>query len=319
MNMNKSAKLLLISFCLIVLAACVSKTSGKMKQGSKPYVLTTTGMLADAVENILGDKAEVEALMGPGIDPHLFKAKPSDLEKMNKADLIVFSGLHLEGKLYTVLEQPVFEKKAINFSEGIEKSRLLKVSGEEESNYLYDPHIWFDMAIWSEGIALLSMKLQSLYPDWKDDIAKKTEQYINVIGAVDTEIKQLISRIPEEQRVLITSHDAFSYFGQRYGIQVEALQGISTATDFGIQDRKRLVDLIVDRKVNSIFVESSVNPQKIKSVMEDCNEKGFDVVIGGTLYSDAMGDKGSDGETYIDMVRSNAQKIVKGLCANEAC
>lgn len=279
----------------------------------KPTILTTTGMIKDAVVNLLGDNVEVTALMGSGVDPHLYQASPGDLASMNKADVVVYNGLFLEGKLDNILKKLAVSKNVINFSDGINKADLLAVTNAQYEGEIYDPHIWFDIDVWKQGITALGNDLSTYYPQFKDTIAQRQSEYLKQLDALKIDLIEQISIVPEEKRLMVTSHDAFHYFGRMLNIRVEALQGISTATDFGLQDRKQLVDLIIKEAVNAIFIESSVGDKPIKAIIADCQKSGKMVSLGGTLYSDAMGADGTAEGTYIGMLQHNVSVVTKGL------
>lgn len=277
---------------------------------SKLYIVTTTGMLGDAVSVIAGDNAKVESLMGPGVDPHLYKATQSDLGKLSSADMIVYNGLFLEGKMEDILEKLGQAKKTVAVGDRLDPARVIKTSAGSLS---FDPHIWFDVALWMEAVKIISQALQELDTVHAEEYQQNAEVYLQELHQLDEWVKNEIAAIPEEQRMLITSHDAFGYFGKAYCIEVHGLQGISTASDFGLQDITRLVNLIVERKVKAVFIETSVAPRSLQAVVEGCTNLGYEVNIGGTLYSDAMGEPGTPEGTYIGMVKANVNTIVRAL------
>lgn len=295
---------------LLLLVSCNSNKT--VKENQKPVIVATTSMLTDALINLVGDSAEIIGLMGPGVDPHLYQASPGDLKKMQSADVIVYNGLFLEGKLGSILENLSKKKEVINFSDGVPKELFIEVSEPEYENEIYDPHIWFSIDIWKKGTNVLANKLATLYPELKPYIAKNAQKFDLQLGALKMGIQAEINQIPEEKRILITSHDAFQYFGRMLGIQVEALQGLSTATEFGLQDRKRVVDLIIDKDINAIFIESSVSEKPIEAIIEDCKNRGKEVKNGGSLFSDAMGEQGTVAGTYLGMIHHNVSTIVNG-------
>lgn len=297
---------------LFGLLSCQQNTK-TTDENVKPNILTTTGMLKDAVVNLIGDQVEVTALMGPGVDPHLYQASPGDLAKMNKADVIIYNGLFLEGKLDGILKKLTTSKNVINFSDGINREDLLGVVNAKYEGEIYDPHIWFGIDIWKQGTVELGAKLSSTYPQFADEIAENQTSYLQQLDILKQELLEQISNIPIDKRLMVTSHDAFHYFGRMLAIRVEALQGISTATDFGLQDRKQLVDLIIEEDISAIFIESSVGDKPIKAIISDCQERGKMVTLGGTLFSDAMGEEGTAEGTYIGMLKHNVATVVKGL------
>jgi manganese/zinc/iron transport system substrate-binding protein len=288
--------------------ACTStnETNGKLKI----VAVGTTGMIADAIGNIVGEKGEVQVLMGSGVDPHLYKVTQGDLQKLQNADLVFYNGLHLEGKMSEVLEKLSKKKNVIAVSDGINKNRIRML---DDKGTVKDPHIWFNVALWKEAVLFASKELQKADSVNHEFYKSNTLNFVNQLDSLDEWIKAEINTIPVQNRLLITAHDAFGYFGEAYGIEVKGLQGISTVSDYGLNDVTALVNLISGRKIKAIFIETSVSDKSIKAVVEGCQAKGHQVIIGGTLYSDAMGQAGTPEGTYIGMVKSNVTKIVKAL------
>ena len=273
-------------------------------------IVTTTGILKDAVINIVGDAADVEAIMGSGVDPHLYKATQGDLNKLTEADVIIYNGLHLEGKMGEVLEKLSRYKTVLAATAGIPEQNLLRSADYADS---HDPHIWFDVSRWMEVVIHVSSELQKKDPQHATVYQENTAAYLKELSALHNETKAAIASIPEQQRILITAHDAFGYFGNAYGIEVRGLQGISTLSEFGLQDVSSLVKYIVANKIKAVFVESSVSPKAIEAVVKGSSKRGHTVKIGGTLYSDAMGEEGTPEGTYTGMVRYNTNTIVASL------
>lgn len=292
---------------LLLMMSCESP---QKENSGKLTILATTGMIGDAVRNIVRDSAEVEILMGPGTDPHLYKMSQGDLNKLTNADIILYNGLYLEGKMGEVLQSMERQKPVTAITNGIAQEKLRNVSGFAGG---YDPHVWFSIDLWKEGVAYISQKIIEADPDREAFYRHNTQTYIDSLEQLEQWVRAELSRIPESQRVLITAHDAFGYFGDAYGIRVEGLQGISTVSEPGLKDITRITDLIVERKIKSIFVESSVSEKTVWSVVEGAAAKGQKVTIGGTLYSDALGDEASGANTYIGMVRENVRTIVQAL------
>ena len=300
-------------FCVFNLLAVLLLTAcdaPKKERNEKLIILATTGMIGDAIKNIVRDSAGVEVLMGPGIDPHLYKVSHGDLAKLTKADIIVYNGLYLEGKMGEVLQNMERQKPVIALVNGIAQEKLRNVSGFSGG---YDPHVWFSIELWKDGVAYVSQKIIEADPVRAPFYQANTQVYIDSLNQLEEWVRTEINRIPESQRVLITAHDAFGYFGDTYGITVEGLQGISTVSEPGLKDITRITDLIVERKIKAVFVESSVSEKTVRSVVEGAAEKGQKVTIGGVLYSDALGDETSGVGTYIDMVRENVRTIVLAL------
>ena len=308
MKKNRGSIAILLMFVLSMYACTntTDKNDGKLKV----IVVGTTGMIADAIENIAGEKAEVQALMGAGVDPHLYKVTQGDLKKLQDADLIFYNGLHLEGKMSEVLGKLSAKKKVIAVSDGINKNKIRML---DEKGTVFDPHVWFDVSIWKEAVLYASKELQKADSTNIEVYKTNTMNFVNQLDSLDSWVKAEITTIPVQGRLLITAHDAFGYFGEAYGIEVKGLQGISTVSDYGLSDVTVLVDLITSRKIKAIFIETSVSDKSIKAVVEGCQAKGHKVVIGGTLYSDAMGQPGTPEGTYIGMVKANVNTIVKAL------
>ncbi len=295
-------------FCVIVIFLLFSCNEKSQNLPTKLMRITvTTGMIADAVRQVVQDKAEVRALMGAGIDPHLYKATPKDLAYLREARVIFYNGLHLEGKLADVLEKVAQTKPAFAVSAGLPTQKIMH-EGEAK-----DPHIWFDVALWQNVVAFIAQKMGEIDAPNADFYAKNAAAYIQKLGELHTKIKHDLASIPKSQRVLVTAHDAFGYFGNAYDIEVRGLQGISTLSESGLKDVADLTDFLAKRKIPAIFVESSVPRQLIEAVVKGSKQKGHPVRIGGTLYSDAMGGEGTPEGTYIGMVTANVKTILEAL------
>lgn len=302
------ASLILISTVYVCLY-CQTKPSTK-KVSDKIEITVTTGMIADVVRNIAQDRAHVQALMGAGTDPHLYKATPQDLAYLRKARVIFYNGLHLEGKLSEILEKVGKTKPAFAVADGLSPQKVMRESGSA------DPHIWFDVSLWQEVAQFVGNKLAEI--DTKNALFYKqnAEKYIGQLAQLHQEIKVQLAEIPQNQRVLVTAHDAFGYFGKAYNIEVRGLQGISTMSEYGLKDIADLTDFLAKRRIPAIFVESSVAPKSLEAVAQGCRQKGHQVVIGGTLFSDAMGAENTIEGTYIGMVRANVKTICQALKQN---
>ncbi len=308
---------ILLMMFVILLAGCNGgeESTSIEKKDKKWNIVTTTGMIKDAVKQIVGDKANVEGLMGPGVDPHLYKATQGDLQKLMNADIIFYNGLHLEGKMQDVFEKMAKQKKVIAIGDVIEKKQLIVTfdGGTNESSKTYDPHIWFSVPLWIEAVKHIGETMQQIDPTNAKDYENNTKIYLVQLAMLQKEVKEDLQTIPVNQRLLITSHDAFGYFGKTYRMEVKGLQGISTVTEFGLKDVTQMVDLIVSRKIKAIFVESSVASKPLEAVVEGCKKRGHEVAIGGTLFSDAMGAEGTEEGSYIGMVKYNVKTIVEAL------
>mgnify|MGYP006286529835 CR=1 FL=1 len=295
---------------ILILLSLISCQPGGREDTEKLKVVCTTGMIGDALRHLMGEKAEVKVLMGPGVDPHLYKATQGDIRALTDADLIVYNGLHLEGKMTGILEKMAREKEVVALAELLPRDQLINTTDYADA---HDPHIWFDVTLWSKAIGLLSNRLATAYPEMKNSINLNTTSYRDSLRVLHLEVVERINQIPPTQRVLITAHDAFKYFGDRYGIEVRGLQGISTTSEYGIRDVSNLVSYVTDNNIPAIFVESSVPKRAIEAVIEGARERGHDLRLGGELYSDAMGAAGTAEGTYMGMVRHNVAVIVSAL------
>ncbi|MFT2007877.1 metal ABC transporter solute-binding protein, Zn/Mn family [Pontibacter sp. 13R65] len=303
--------LCMLLFCASWLPGCKQvDTRGQIPAGERLRVVTTTGILKDAVQHIVGDHADVEAIMGSGVDPHLYKATQGDLESVTEAHVIIYNGLHLEGKMGEVLERLSRFKSVVAAADGLQPADMRSSSDFPGS---YDPHIWFDVALWQKVVQYLSEQLQQKDPAHAAQYQQNTAAYLQQLANLHQFARATISSIPEQQRILITAHDAFGYFGDAYGIQVRGLQGISTVSEFGLQDVSSLVNFIAANKIKAVFVESSVSPKAIEAVMAGVRQKGHEVKIGGTLFSDALGADDTPEGTYEGMVRYNVTTITSAL------
>lgn len=299
-------KATLIKLLPLVAAGLVLLTSSFTVK-AQLNVVATTGMIADLVKNIGGEHVKVTALMGTGVDPHLYKATQGDLRRIMRADVILYNGLHLEGKMQDVLEKLARKKAVFAVAEIIPENQRL------QHGQYPDPHVWFDLALWRLVGERVTEILVQQDPKNKQSYLEQSANYLAKINRLNDWTKKQIAQIPESQRVLITAHDAFGYFGKAYGIKVMGLQGISTAAEFGLQDIKRLKDVIVQNQVKAVFVETSVSPRFIESLVAGVKAEGHDISVGGELYSDAMGPIGTTTDNYLGMVKSNVNTIVNAL------
>ena len=304
---------LYILCCLIVLLVGIGCDSKEQPGGSvtgKYRVVTTIGMITDIVENVGGDRVEVIGLMGPGVDPHLYKASAGDVQKLNSARLIFYNGLHLESKMADILAKMSGNTKTVAVTDAVDRSLLLT---PPEFEGQYDPHLWFDVKLWMNAVGRVRDALSEFDPENTSAYQSNAQRYFVELAGLHAYVEAQANRVPTEQRVLVTAHDAFNYFGKAYGFEVRGLQGISTATEAGIADVQALATFIAERRIPAIFVESSVSPRSLEAVKAAVKSKGFNVEIGGELFSDAMGNEGTPEGTYIGMVRHNIDTIVKAL------
>lgn len=299
----KNILYLLISLAII---SCKneSEESGKLK------VVTTTSMLTDLVKNIGGDLIEVNGLMGAGVDPHLYKASEGDVNKLFQADIIFYNGLHLEGKLVDVFEKMAKTKLTVSLGGSLDKNELI---GSEYFVSNYDPHVWFNIQFFKQFGDRVAETLAANDPVNAKKYQENTALYQDKLDALEIEVKAIIATLPKEKRILVTAHDAFNYFGKAYGFNVVGLQGLSTVTEAGVQDVRRLSQFIIDNKVKAVFIESSVPRRTIEALQEAVLSKNHDVGIGGSLYSDALGNAGTIEGTYVGMFRANVKTIVEAL------
>ena len=276
----------------------------------RPSVVCTTGMIADAVEAIAGDVVTVTHLMGPGVDPHLYRATEGDIRRLTKADIIFFNGIHLEAKMSDVLKKLGQKQVSVPVAEVLPKEMLLDFAQYEGQ---YDPHVWFDVDRWGKVVTKIQTVLADRYPEHREAIMARGDDYRAQLTALHQAILKDVSHLNPEQRVLVTAHDAFSYFGQAYGFTVRGLQGIGTESKAGTKDIQNLANYIVDKQIRAVFVESSVPVRTIKAVQQAAKAKGWDVKIGGELFSDAMGMPGTPEGTYQGMVKHNVVTILSAL------
>jgi len=281
------------------------------KDNGKLNIVTTTTMITDLVKNIGGDYINVQGLMGSGVDPHLYKASEGDVSKLVNADIIFYNGLHLEGKLVEVFEKMEKSNKTpIALAEEIDKSTLI---GSDYFASNYDPHVWFNIEYFKLFANKVTKVLSEKDPENAANYIENEKIFLSKLDALQEQIKATIETLPQEKRILVTAHDAFNYFGKNYGFEVVGLQGLSTATEAGVQDVQKLAAFIIEKNVKAIFVESSVPKRTIEALQAAVKSKGHEVTIGGTLYSDALGNAGSEEGTYIGMFKYNVNTIVNAL------
>lgn len=286
-------------------------TNGVFAQDIPPLnVVATTGMIGDAVENIGGERVSASTLMGPGVDPHLYRASEGDVRRIAQADLVFFNGLHLEARMADVLARMEGRVTTVAVGEAVSPELLLD---DEDYPGQPDPHIWFDVELWMKAVEKVRDTLIEHDSDHAGYYRENTGTYLAQLSELHQYVIDQAERVPENQRVLITAHDAFGYFGQAYGFEVRGLQGISTEAEAGIRDVRELADFIVEKHIPAVFIESSVPVRNIEAVREAVRAQGFEASIGGELFSDALGDAGTFEGTYIGMVTHNIDTIVGAL------
>ncbi|MDM5286932.1 zinc ABC transporter substrate-binding protein [Peribacillus castrilensis] len=293
---------------LLVLTGCGNDTAESDNGNGKLDIVTTTGMIGDLVENIGGKHVEVTSLMGPGVDPHLYKATQGDVKTLDSADMIFYNGLHLEGKMTDIFEMMSKDKPTIAVTEDFKENQLRKV-GEKE----HDPHVWFDVKLWIVAAEAVKKELIAKDPDHEAEYRENYEEYVLQLEELDKYVHEEINKVPEDQRVLVTAHDAFGYYGESYGLDVRGLQGINTLSEYGSKDVTDMRNYLVENEIKAIFIESSVPRKAIEAVIQGAGKQGHKVEIGGELFSDAMGERGTEEGTYIGMVRHNTDTIVRAL------
>ena len=275
----------------------------------KLSIVCTTGIIADAVKRVGGEAVDVEALMGPGVDPHLYHARESDVQRLAEADIIFYNGLHLEGKMGQLLEWMGERVPTYAVSSVINPSEL-RSSGFIKA---YDPHIWFDIQLWMKVVEGIRDVLIKRDPGHAQLYRTNAENFLQELAALDAYTHKRIAEIPEKSRILITAHDAFSYFGRAYGLKIISLQGISTDSEVGVHDVMRVVEYIVNNDVPAIFAEASLPRRTIDAVVQAVEVRGKTVALGPELYSDTLGEPGTLQESYLGMVRSVVDRIVDAL------
>ena len=274
-------------------------------------IVTTVGMIQDITVQVATDRAQVTGLMGAGVDPHLYKPTRSDVSRIMSADVVFYNGLLLEGKMVDSLIRAAESGKRVHaVTELIDEDFLLEPA-EFEGHY--DPHVWMDPTAWAKAVRVVEQNLSEFDPDGASQYQANAQALTEQLEALDAYAERVLSSVPEQQRVLVTAHDAFNYFGRGYGYEVVGIQGLSTESEAGVQDIERLVNLLVERKVGAVFVESTVSERNINALIAGARAKGHEVVIGGELFSDAMGDADTYEGTYIGMIDHNVTTIARAL------
>lgn len=313
-SFNKPFARFLTALLLVALgagpSACDRASSGDDRSTRPLRVVATTGMIGDIARGIGGDHATVADLMGEGVDPHLYKASPGDMQRLAAADLVLSNGLHLEGRLDDTLVNLGKRTRTVAVTESIDTARL-RHPAEFEGHP--DPHVWFDPMLWSVAAERIRDALVEVDPAHADVYRRRAAGVLEQLAELDRWARNELGSIPRERRVLVTAHDAFGYFGRAYDIEVLAIQGISTDSEASLRDINALVDTLVTRQVPAVFVESSVPRKTIEALIEGCEARGHHVRVGGELYSDAMGPSGTADGTYVGMVRHNVRTIVEAL------
>ncbi len=307
--MKKLSILFLVLILSLALVACNGESAVK-DENQKPIVTVTTTFLEDMVYQLAADAVEIKLIIPAGEDPHLYLAKPEDLSKIKDADLLLYHGLHFEGKMLDALE-PTGKEVTKNF----DHNKLGEM--DQDGEVIIDPHFWFNIELYKQATENAAEELKALLPDQAEKIEQRKDDYLVELDALDAENRAAIEKIPAGQRFLITPHDAFNYFARSYDIVVVAPQGISTDSEVSNQDITKTVDFIVENKVKAIFSESTTDPARMDKLKESCQAKGWDVTVvkgeGNELFSDSLAQRGHEGDSYIDMYRHNVKIITENL------
>ena len=294
----------LVVLCAITVAAWPLAAQEKLS------VVATTGMIADAAREVGGDLVDVTALMGPGIDPHAYRQTRTDILSMARADLILWNGLNLEAQMEQFLTDAVSNRSVVAVAEAVDAASL---KAHDDYSDKFDPHVWMDPTLWAKVVGRIETALSDVHPEQADVFAANAAAYLAEIGEVATYASEALVTVPEQSRVLLSAHDAFGYFGAAYDFDVMGVQGISTESEAGLFRISELVDFLVERQIKAVFVETSVSDRAMRAVIEGAAAQGHEVVIGGELFSDAMGPADSYEGTYVGMINHNATVITRAL------
>lgn len=278
--------------------------------GERLTVVASTGMIADAAQEVGGDLVEVQALMGPGVDPHAYRQTRTDITALAKADVVLWNGLYLEAQMEEFLLELGQDKPVIAVAEAVPENLLI---GHEDYEGRFDPHLWMNPNLWSRVVVNIRDAMIEAHPDGAETFNANADAYLIKVNELARYTTEVLSTVPVESRVLLSAHDAFNYFGNAYGFEVTGIQGISTESEAGLQRIAELVDLLVERDIRAVFVETSVSDRNIRALIEGAAAEGHEVIIGGELFSDAMGEPGTYQGTYIGMIDHNATTIATAL------
>lgn len=304
-----SPRVKIILVISLVLSACsdtaIKKTDAET---DKLLICCTTSIVKDAVGRIAGEHAQIVSLMGAGVDPHSYKASQGDLGKLRKADLVFYNGLHLEGKMHDILLKLAKSKEVFALSDSLNQDSIIYYNSDSP-----DPHYWFDPELWSQVQGLIAQVLIKNDPSNKEAYLENLQRYRKELKLIDQWALDEISSIDSSKKYLITSHDAFQYFSKAYSLPVKALQGVSTSAEFGLRDVADLVDFVCDNNIPALFTETSIPTKFIESVSDGCRRKGHKVIIGESLFSDALGEEGTYLCTYLGVFHHNVNQITQAL------
>ncbi|KUJ73647.1 manganese transporter [Ruegeria marisrubri] len=298
------------SFLMVLALVAAAPMAALAQQPLK--VVATTGMIADAARQVGGDLVEVKGLMGPGVDPHSYRQTRSDIVAMTRADLVLWHGLYLEAQMEEFFHDLARKRAVVAVAEAIDKSKL---RAHDDYADKYDPHVWMTPELWRDVVVEVQRALTELRPEAAETFAANTARHLAELDRLAAYAKEALTKVPENNRVLVTAHDAFGYFGRSYGFEVMGIQGISTQSEAGLNRIGELVDILVERKISAVFVESSVSDRSVRALIEGAAAKGHEVTVGGELFSDAMGEEGTYEGTYLGMLDHNITVIAGALGA----
>lgn len=301
-------------WCAVALVGCTAVNAGGDAGESRPVrVLCTTGMIAEAVREIGGLHVNVDQLIPPGMDPHLYRPTARDKWRIHAADVVFYNGLRLEGRLESLLARRARFMPVFAVTEKLQQNNPEKLRRLDEGSTVFDPHVWLDPLLWAECVRYTAECLSKVDPSRSEQFARRAETYVSEIILLDEYARHQLETIPPDRRFLITTHDAFGYFGNRYQLQVSSLQGLSTLEEIDLGTMNELIDQLVREKIPAVFVENSVSPSVLEAVVAGCQARGHNLRIGGELYADCLGPPGSPGETYLGAFRWNVDVIVRAL------
>ncbi|MEM9060700.1 MAG: zinc ABC transporter substrate-binding protein [Pseudomonadota bacterium] len=304
MNLTRRALIAAASVTTLTLSVGFASAADRLD------VVATTGMIADAVQTVGGEHVKVKALMGPGVDPHAYRQTRTDILAMSKADIVLWNGLYLEAQMEEFLLKLTEEKPVIAVAGAVPENLLI---GSEDYDERFDPHLWMNPNLWSRVVVNIRDALIEVQPEKADAFTANADAYLQELTTLARYTTEVLSSVPVESRVVLSAHDAFNYFGNAYGFEVVGIQGISTESEAGLQRISELVDMLVERDIRAVFVETSVSDRNVRALIEGAAAEGHKVVIGGELFSDAMGEPGTYQGTYVGMIDSNATTIAAAL------
>ncbi|PMR68522.1 metal ABC transporter solute-binding protein, Zn/Mn family [Halomonas heilongjiangensis] len=296
----------LVSLLVLTALFCVPAVA----KSDRLQLVATTGMIADVLRQVGGEQVEVRGLMGEGVDPHLYRQTRSDVTAMTRAEAVFWNGLYLEAQLEEFLGRLGQRKPVFAVGEAVPVEERL---ADEEYPDQSDPHVWMDPGRWRHVVLAIRDALSELAPEHAEAFAQRADDYLEELEALDAYAREVLTSVPEEARVLVTAHDAFGYFGDAYGFEVLGIQGFSTESEAGLARIESMVNVLVEREIGAIFVESSVSDRNIRALIEGAAAKGHEVRIGGELFSDAMGGRGTYEGTWLGMIDHNVSLIAHSL------